>query len=106
MIQSIYLALCVLGIILPYSQFVPFLQENGLNLPLFLNSIFATQVGGFAWWDVLVSAVVLLIFMNREGHRLKMKERWIPVVALVIVGVSLALPLFLYMRERNLSQAK
>ncbi|MBI1729678.1 DUF2834 domain-containing protein [Candidatus Acetothermia bacterium] len=105
MIQSIYLALCVLGIILPYSQFVPFLQENGLNLPLFLNSIFATPIGGFAWWDVIVSAVALLVFMRIEGHRLKMKARWAPVVALLLVGVSLALPLFLYLRERALHQA-
>jgi hypothetical protein len=28
-----------------------------------------------------------------------MRRRWLPLVALLTVGVSLALPLFLYLRE-------
>ncbi len=34
--KSVYLLLCILGIALPYWEFVPWLVQNGLNLPLFL----------------------------------------------------------------------
>jgi hypothetical protein len=34
-----------------------------------------------------------------EGRRLGLGHRWVPLVANLAVGVSLALPLFLYMRE-------
>ena len=47
--------------------------------------------------DVLVSAVALLIFVRRE--KLPGAARWLPLIAVLTVGVSLALPLFLYLRE-------
>ena len=54
--------------------------------------------------DVLVSAVALLVFVRSERTRLGMVERWLPLLAVLIIGVSLGLPLFLYMRERKLKQ--
>jgi hypothetical protein len=52
--------------------------------------------------DVLVSAVALLVFSRREASRLGMRGRWLPLIAVLTVGVSLGLPLFLYLRERTL----
>ena len=49
--------------------------------------------------DVLVSAVVLIVFMKIESRRRSIPRRWLPIAGLVLVGVSLALPLFLYLRE-------
>jgi hypothetical protein len=48
---------------------------------------------------VIVSAVVLWTFVYVEGTRRGMTRLWAPVVASLLVGVSLGLPLFLYMRE-------
>jgi len=100
--QTVYAILCALGAVLPYSQFAPFLAEHGLNVPLIVGNAFATPLSGFAWWDVIVSALALLAFVFAEGRRLGIKRLWLPVAALV-VGVSLALPLFLWLRERHLS---
>ncbi|WP_272942324.1 DUF2834 domain-containing protein [Paenibacillus elgii] len=36
-----------------------------------------------------------------EGKKLGMKRLWVYVIASLTVGVSLALPLFLFMRERR-----
>jgi hypothetical protein len=55
-------------------------------------------------WDVLVSSAVLLVFMRVEGKLLRMRFRWLPIVGLCAVGVSLALPLFLFLRERALEE--
>jgi hypothetical protein len=97
--KHVYLSLCVLGLLLPYSQFVPFLREHGLDLRLIGEQLFANRISSFFGLDVIVSSVVLWIFVRVEGRRLAMRRRWLPLVALLTVGVSLALPLFLYLRE-------
>jgi Protein of unknown function DUF2834 len=99
-----YLVLGVLGIVMPYSQFVPWISEHGLNLALFLRELFATRIGGFFGMDVIVSAIVLIIFVQVEGRRLGMRGLWMPVVGTLLVGVSFGLPLFLYFRQIQLDQ--
>jgi len=54
--------------------------------------------------DVVVSAVALLRFSALESRRLRLHSRWIVLAATLLVGVSLGLPLFLYLRERQLEQ--
>jgi hypothetical protein len=103
-LKTIYLVLCVLGLVLPYWQFVPWVLANGLNMPLFFRQLFANRIGGFFAMDVLVSAVALLVFTRRESSRLGVRGRWLPLIAVLTVGVSLGLPLFLYLRERTLEQ--
>jgi len=100
MTQYLYLALCVMGVILPYSQLLPFLSEHGLDIRLLLEQMFANRVSAFFGLDVVVSSLVLWAFVFIEGRRRKMRHLWVPVVGNLVVGVSLGLPLFLYMRER------
>jgi len=100
--KTIYLILCVLGIMLPYWQFVPWVVANGLDMKLFVQQLFANRIGGFFGMDVIVSAVALVVFIRSERARLTPVERLLPIVALLSVGVSLGLPLFLYLRERHL----
>jgi len=101
-----YLILCVLGALLPLSQFVPWVIENGLNMPLFFQELFSTKIGGFFGMDVIVSAVILFVFIFAEGRRLQIPNLWFPVVATLSIGVSLGLPLFLYMRQSQLESKK
>jgi hypothetical protein len=100
--KSLYLVLCVAGTVLPYSQFVPFLREHGLDVGLFFEQLFSTWIGGFFGLDVIVSSVVLWVLVFTEGRRVGMRHLWAPIVANLAVGVSLGLPLFLYMREARL----
>lgn len=100
--KHLYLGLCVLGTLLPYQQFLPFLRQHGLDPALFLAQLFSTPVSGFFGMDVIVSSIVLWVFVFTEGRRLGIRNLWMPVVANLAVGVSLGLPLFLYQRERRL----
>lgn len=102
MLQATYLILCILGTVLPYTQFVPFLIENGFDIKLFLDQLFANRISAFFGIDVIVSSLILWIFVFTEGARLKMKNLWIYVVTNLVVGVCLGLPLFLLMRQRHL----
>lgn len=102
--KMLYLLLCFLGLALPYSQFVPWVIEHGLDMRLFIHQLFANRIGGFFGMDVFVSAVVLISFVRNEGRRLKMDRLWLPIASVLLVGVSLGLPLFLYLRERELER--
>jgi Terpene cyclase DEP1 len=102
--KLLYLVLCILGFALPYSQFVPWVIDHGLDMGLFVRQLFANRIGGFFGLDVLVSAVALIAFIRNEGGRLKMSKLWLPVASVLLVGVSLGLPLFLYLRERELER--
>ena len=99
--KTTYLILCVLGVALPYWQFLPWVAANGLNLPLFFHELFANRIGGFFGMDVLVSAVALLVFARSERARIGTAGRWLTLLAVLTVGVSLGLPLLLYLRERQ-----
>ncbi|MBO6558848.1 MAG: DUF2834 domain-containing protein [Pseudomonadales bacterium] len=91
-----------MGVVLPYSQFLPWVMDHGLSPILLVNEIVESRISAFAWLDVVVSAIVLLTFAGVESRRLGMKNLWITWVATLTVGVSLGLPLFLLMREYHL----
>ena len=103
--KTTYVILCVLGVALPYWQFLPWMAAHGLNLPLFFQELFANRISAFFGMDVLVSAVALMAFAGSESSRLGASARWLTLLAVLTVGVSLGLPLLLYLRERHQLQS-
>lgn len=101
--KRFYILMCIAGTALPLSAFVPWVVEFGLDLPLFWQGL-SEPLSAFAWLDVVISALVLFAYIVVEGSRLDMKRLWLPIVATCCVGVSLGLPLFLYLRECHVSQ--
>lgn len=104
MLQATYLILCILGTVLPLSQFVPFLIENGFDVKLFFEQLFANRISAAFGLDFIISSVVLWIFVFSEGSCLKMKNLWVYIASYVLAGISLALPLFLLMRQRQMEE--
>ena len=100
--KHLYLALSVAGALIPYWAFIPWVAEHGLRLRLILSELFVNRVSTFFALDVLVSSLVVVVFLSTERKRLQMRFWWAVLIALVCVGVSLALPLLLYFRERAL----
>ena len=103
--KHLYLGLCVAGTLLPYSQFIPFLREHGVDLRLFFDQLFANRISGFFGLDVIVSSLVVWVLVSVDGRRYGVKGIWAPILALLTVGVSLGLPLFLYLREGRLDRS-
>jgi len=101
MLQVTYLTFCIVGTILPYSQLIAFLIEHGFGFQLFFEQLFANRISSFFGLDLIVTSVILWVFIFVEGRRLEMKNLWIYIVSNLLVGVSLALPLFLLIRERK-----
>ena len=54
--------------------------------------------------DLTVSVIVFWAYMFAEANKLQMKHAWFYLLATLLVGLSFALPLFLYFRERKLEE--
>jgi len=102
--KHLYAALAVAGLVLPYAFFLRFLAAHGPDGREFLRELFGTPISAFFAADLLISAVVFLVFLGREAVRPAVPRRWIYVLALLTVGLSLALPLFLFARESALEK--
>ena len=101
--QWLYLVFAIIGTVLPLSQFIPFLAVHGFDLPLFFKQLFQNNISAFFGMDIIVSSLVLWLFVFLEGRRRGMRNLWLYVACNLAVGVSLALPLFLFFRERTLN---
>ena len=99
-LRNLYLLLFLAGVVIPYLEFGPWLAENGLNLRLLFQQLFANRIGAFFGADVLLSALVLIVFALSQRKRLG-AACWLPVLAVLVAGVSAGLPLLLYLRERR-----
>lgn len=104
--KKLYALLCVLGLVLPYYFLIPFLFSNGLDIPLVIAESFANQVSAFFAADVLVSSVVLWVFVYQETRNRRVPHWWLSIIANLTVGVSLGLPLFLWLRQTEIEKKK
>ena len=99
--KHLYLTLALVGLVVPYYFFISFLLAHGLDGPAFLRQLFGTPISSFFAADLIISCVVFVGFLLRESRRHSIAHWWAYLVALATVGLSFALPLFLYARERG-----
>ncbi len=102
--RNFYLFASILGFFVPFGFFLGWLEIHGFDVTLFVNTITAENLSLFAWFDVLITALVLLVFIVVEGRRLEIPRLWLPVAATCLVGPSFGLPLFLYQRQSRIDQ--
>lgn len=102
MLKKLYAGLSVVGFVLPYIPFTLFVMNNGLDLGAFIQALFANHAAAMFTTDLLISSFVFWLYLFYEGGRLGMKNLWVYIVANLLVGLSLALPLFLYFRHTAL----
>lgn len=90
----VYATLCVVGTVLPLWFLASFLADEGLDPGAFADQMTASDLSLFAWADVAVAGLAVIALALRE-------RMWPPVVATLLVGPSLGLPLLLLLRERR-----
>jgi len=98
-LKTLYLVLGILATLVIYWEFFPWLMQNGPNVRLFFQQVFANRVSASFGIDILASAAVVMVFATAESRRTGLRWRWVPWLALITVGVAPALALFLYLRE-------
>jgi hypothetical protein len=100
--KDIYLVLAVIGFIAPYYFFLQIPPESASHLPALIQPLFATSFTKGVAMDLTISVIAFWVFVFTEANRLQMKNPWLYLLATLLVGMSFALPLFLYFRERKL----
>ena len=97
--KNIFLILTIIGFLAPYYFF---LQVRGFDPDQLFQQLAASKILSGTAMDLLISVIVFWFFMFMEASKLQMKNPWVYLLATLLVGLSFALPLFLYFRERKL----
>ena len=97
--KRFYLFGAIAGTVIPWWFFGNFIVAEGLNIPLFVSKLFASNPAAGFSADVLISAVVFWVWSYRDAQQHQVKRWWLLVPSTLTVGLSLALPLYLYLRE-------
>ena len=99
----LYALLAIVGLILPWSQYVPFIQNEGLNLPLFISHVVANgPTIGFTL-DIVWATFVFWIWSFSDSRKHNVPHWWAAFLAGLCLGLSVALPLYLAVRAANSS---
>ena len=99
--KNIYLILAVIGAIVPYLFFYQFIQEFGIDLPLFMRSLFVNGAAGGFSADLLIASLVFWLFMFDRAKKLATPKPYLFVVINLTIGLSCALPAYLYACDRH-----
>ena len=94
-----YLALAIAGAVIPYYFFLQQMSASGPDLVGFMMLGFANPVAAGFTADLLISSFVFWIFMFRAGP--DAPKPWAFIAMNLFIGLSCALPAWLYWRERG-----
>jgi hypothetical protein len=95
-----FLVLAVAGLIGQLVLLSVFLADKGLDPAEFADQAVSSTIAGLGLADLMMCAVVFLVWMPREAARAGIR-RWWPFAAATLGGLCFAFPLFLYARERS-----
>jgi len=99
--KKTYLTLAILGGIIPYLFFFQFIQLEGLNFPLFIQSLFVNGAAGGFIADLLFTSFVFWLFMFLQTKELNGPKPYLFIILNLTIGLSCALPAYLYAREKR-----
>lgn len=99
MMKKLYLLLAVLGGVIPYLYFFQFIQLQGVNIPLFVESLFVNGASAGFSADLLISSFVFWLFMFNESKEAANPKPFLFILLNLFIGLSCALPAYLYAKE-------
>lgn len=100
MSKYFYFSFMAMGVILPYSQFVPWSLSGGAVGDIF-RLAFSNQISAGITLDAFVAALFLVALMFFDRTRLSVKRAWIPLVGVFLFGIAFAYPCYFYLRDRT-----
>ena len=99
--KKIYLVAAVIGTVIPYYFFLQPMDSAGLALADFLAQGFANPVAAGFSADLFIASFVFWIYMFTAGA--EAPRPWAFIAMNLLIGLSCALPAYLYWRERSTS---
>ncbi|MDT4839242.1 hypothetical protein FQZ97_730270 [compost metagenome] len=103
--QGIYAASAAIGLGSTWLFNIRFIQEHG-GFPLltFLDEMYSSAASSSISNDLWVILCVFLFWSFHEARRLGMRRWWVYALLALGVAAAFAVPLFLLMRDRKLSE--
>jgi len=95
-----YLVAAILGALVPYLFFFGWIQDNGLALGGFIQALFVNGAAGGFSADLLIASFVFWGFMAADDAAAVVGRPWLYIFVNLTIGLSCALPLYLYFRTR------
>jgi len=102
--ERVLLALAVVGFVVPNTMLAIFVAEHGVAFDDYFEAWFETLPAAQLTADLVIAGVAFALWAAWEGRRLGMASWWAPVPASLLVGVCFAVPLFLFLRERQVNR--
>ena len=99
--KTLYLVLAIVGAVLPYVFFVQHFSSEGVSLSRFVTALFPNGAAGGFTADLLITSVVFWIFMFHQRNRDNGPRPILFIGLNLLIGLSCALPAYLYARERK-----
>jgi len=102
--KRFYLLAALIGAIAPYATYYGYL----VNVPGAsgaLSLAWGNPIATATLVDFSISCLVFWPFVFSESKRHRIAAPWFFVLTNIVIGLSFALPAFLYMRERALSNS-
>ena len=99
-IRKVWLGLAVVGIALPWFYFARWFAANGFDLGAMVDAWNVNDASTGLVYDLIVAYAALAIWVAVESVQ---RRDWLGLVAIpagIMVGVSFALPLYLFLRSR------
>jgi hypothetical protein len=93
--KRIFLALAIFGAIVPYVFFIPYFGEFGVAYEPFFAAMGANGISAGFSADLMISSAVFWIWIIRS----RTPRPWIYILLNLTIGLSCALPAWLYSRE-------
>lgn len=100
-LRLIYLCLAVVGTVVPMLHYLPWARQYGFDPGLLVATWKANPASTALYYDILISAIVLNVWIVAETY--VRKDYWVLICLPLtyLVGVSCGLPLFLFLRSRS-----
>lgn len=95
-----YLALTLVGAVVPMWHLAPWIVQNGLSVDGLIAAWTQNAAATGLMWDLVISAVALSVWILAE---VSVRRNWSALWALpatFLIGVSCGLPLYLFLRSR------
>jgi hypothetical protein len=102
--KIIYLISFIIGTVVPFYFIFGFIEINGLDIVLFIKELFHNKASSTFSSDLLICSFIFWIFMANDKKGRKMPNLFLFIGLNLIIGLSSAMPLYLYFRQKSIEE--
>ena len=100
--KNIYLFIAIAAAIITAIPLTIYILQGDYGVSSIMDALFSNYLVIFLLFDLLLSCVAFWVFMYFETKKHTIKYWWVAFAMNFLVGLCVAIPVFFYIRERQL----